>query len=45
MKDSYIAEAKLRKKKSDENFRDFGQAVESLFQKSVPGKPRCRQGK
>ena len=30
MRDSYISEAKLRSKKSDENFRDFGQAVESF---------------
>ena len=30
MRDSYISEAKLRRKKSDENFRDFGQAVESF---------------
>ena len=37
MRDSYIAEAKLRRKKSDENFRDFGQAVESLFRRAYPG--------
>ena len=36
MRDSYIAEAKLRRKKGDENFRDFGQAVESLFRRAYP---------
>ena len=36
MRDSYITEAKLRRKKSDENFRDFGQAVESLFRGAYP---------
>ena len=36
MRDSYKAEAKLRRKKSDENFRDFGQAVESLFRRAYP---------
>ena len=36
MRDSYIAEAKLRRKKADENFRDFGQAVESLFRRAYP---------
>ena len=28
MKESYIAEAKLRRKQSSESFRDFGQAVD-----------------
>ena len=36
MRDGYIAEAKLRRKKTDENFRDFGQAVESLFRRAYP---------
>ena len=36
MRDSYIAEAKLRSKKADGNFRDFGQAVESLFRRAYP---------
>ena len=28
MKESYIAEAKLHRKKETESFRDFGQAIE-----------------
>lgn len=31
MRDSYIAEAKLRRKKSNKNVKYFGQTVESLF--------------
>ena len=36
MRDSYIAEAKLRRKESDENYRHFGQAVESLSRRAYP---------
>ena len=36
MKESYIAEAKLRMKKSSETFRDFGQALEDLYRRAYP---------
>ena len=36
MRYSYIAEAKLRRKKSNEHFKDFGQDVESLFRRTSP---------
>ena len=36
MRDSYIAEAKLRRRKSDENYRDLGQAVEKFFRRAYP---------
>ena len=31
MKDNYIADARLRRKKKDETSREFGQAIEDLF--------------
>ena len=34
MKDSFIADAKLRRKQKDETFREFGQAVEDLYRKA-----------
>ena len=36
MKESYVAEAKLRRKKETESFRDFGQAIEDLFRRAYP---------
>ena len=36
MKESYVAEAKLRRKKSTESFRDFGQAIEDLYRRAYP---------
>ncbi|OWF36108.1 hypothetical protein KP79_PYT26053 [Mizuhopecten yessoensis] len=36
MKESYIAEAKLRKRKTDESFRDFAQALQDLFRRAYP---------
>ena len=36
MKESYISEAKLRKKNQSESFRDFGQAVEDLYRRAYP---------
>ena len=36
MKESYVAEAKMRKKKHRETFRDFGQAIEDLYRKAYP---------
>ena len=36
MKESYVAEAKLRRKKGTESFRDFGQAIEDLYRRAYP---------
>lgn len=36
LKESYIAEAKLRRKKENETFRDFGQAIEDLYRRAFP---------
>ena len=36
MKESYIAEAKLRKKGKDESFRDFGQSLADLYRRAHP---------
>ena len=36
MKDSYIADARLRRKKKDESYREFGQAIEDLYRKAYP---------
>lgn len=36
LKDSYIAEAKLRRKRDTETFRDFGQAIEDLYRRAYP---------
>ena len=36
LKESYIAEAKLRRKRTNESFRDFGQAVEDLYRRAYP---------
>ena len=35
-KDSYIADARLRRKKKDESYRDFGQAIEDMYRKVYP---------
>ena len=36
MKESYVAEAKLRHKKTSESFRDFGQAIQDLYRRAYP---------
>ena len=36
MKESYVAEAKLRRKKNTESFRDFGQAIQDLYRRAYP---------
>jgi hypothetical protein len=36
LKDSYIAEAKLRRKRNNETFREFGQAIEDLYRRAYP---------
>ena len=36
MKESYVAEAKLRRKQGTESFRDFGQAIEDLYRRAYP---------
>ena len=36
MKKSYVAEAKMRKKKQSETFRDFGQAIEDIYRTAYP---------
>ncbi|XP_062616013.1 uncharacterized protein LOC134277706 [Saccostrea cucullata] len=37
MKESYIVEAKMRKKLQTESFRDFGQAIADLYRRAHPG--------
>ena len=36
MKDSYVADAKLRRKWKNESYREFGQAIEDLYRKAYP---------
>ena len=36
MKESYIADARLRRKTKDESYREFGQAIEDLYRKAYP---------
>ena len=36
MKDTYIAEAKLRRRKPNESFRDFGQVIQDLYRRAYP---------
>ena len=36
LKDSFIADAKLRRKCKDESYREFGQVVEDLYRKAYP---------
>lgn len=36
LKESYIAEAKLRRKQDKETFRDFGQAIQDLYRRAYP---------
>ena len=36
LNESYIAEAKLRRKQVKETFRDFGQAIQDLFRRAYP---------
>ena len=39
MKERYIAEAKLRRKQAGESLRDFGQALEDIYQRAYPENP------
>ncbi|VDI28635.1 Hypothetical predicted protein [Mytilus galloprovincialis] len=39
MKESYLVEAKLRKRKSGETFRDLGQSIEDLYRQAYPASP------
>lgn len=43
MKESYLAEAKLRRRKPGESFRDLGQAIEDLFRRAYPNNPELVQ--
>lgn len=36
MKESYMKEAKLRKKRDTESFIDFGQAIHDLYRRAYP---------
>lgn len=36
MTESYLAEAKLRKRKNGESFRDLRQAIEQLYRRAYP---------
>ena len=40
MKESYVAEAKLRRKQGTELFRHFGQAIEDLYRRAYPDNPK-----
>ncbi|VDH93921.1 Hypothetical predicted protein [Mytilus galloprovincialis] len=39
MKERYVTEATLRKRKPEESLRDFGQAIEDLYRRTFPGNP------
>jgi hypothetical protein len=39
MKERYVTEDKLRKRKPCESLRDFGQAIEDLYRRAYPGNP------
>lgn len=39
MKDTYVADAKLRRKRRGESFREYGQDLEDLFRKAYPDNP------
>ena len=43
MKESYLAEAKLRRRKQGESFRDLGQAIEDLYRRAYPSNPEIVQ--
>ncbi|CAG2185249.1 unnamed protein product [Mytilus edulis] len=45
MKESYLVEAKLRKRKSGETFRDLGQSIEDLYRRAYPASPDTVQEK
>lgn len=36
LKESYIVEAKLRRKQDKETYRDFGQAMQDLYRRAYP---------
>lgn len=39
MKERYLADAKLRGRLPGESLRDFGQAIEDIYQRAYPGNP------
>ncbi|CAC5363769.1 unnamed protein product [Mytilus coruscus] len=39
IKESYLVEAKLRKRKSGETFKDLGQSIEDLYRRPYPASP------
>lgn len=39
MKERYIADAKIRKRQSEESLRDFGKAIEDLYRRAYPENP------
>ncbi|CAG2235835.1 unnamed protein product [Mytilus edulis] len=43
MEEIYLAEAKLRRRKPGESFRDLGQSVEDLYRRSYPSQPELVQ--
>jgi hypothetical protein len=43
MKERYVTEAKLRKRKPCESLRDFGQAIEDLYRRAYPGNPEIEE--
>jgi len=45
MKKMFLVDAKLKKKRRDESFRAYGQAVEDLYRKAYPDKIEFVKGK
>ncbi|CAC5397283.1 unnamed protein product [Mytilus coruscus] len=43
MKESYLAEAKLRRRKPGESFRDLGQSIEDLYRRAYTSHPELVQ--
>lgn len=43
MKESYLAEARLRRRQPGESFRDLGQAIEDLYRRAYPSNPEIVQ--
>ncbi|CAG2229271.1 unnamed protein product [Mytilus edulis] len=39
MEEIYLAEAKLRRRRPGESFRDFGQSIEDLYRRAYPSQP------
>lgn len=44
MKERYLADAKLRGRLPGESLRDFGQAIEDIYQRAYPGNPDIVEG-